>query len=89
MSTIISRHLGLPSLPNFTSRRREARRLPEEGVEFEQLEKDGIIGPSDSPWSSPLLQYKILEIFTTSNLVTEPGVILPRNTLDFAFVNRI
>ena len=61
--------------------------------EFEQLERDGVIRPSDSPWSSPLHMVEKADgswrpcgDFRRLNLVTEPDAYPLPNMNDLVHV---
>ncbi len=74
-------------------RRLDGKKLAAAKKEFEQLERDGIVRRSDSPWSSPLHMVEKADgswrpcgDFRRLNLVTEPDSYTLPNMLDFAHV---
>ena len=71
--------------------RLEGAKLQAARAEFNQMEKDGIVCPSTSPWASPLHMVPKKDSswwpcgdFRRLNLVTEPDRFLLPNMLDFA-----
>jgi hypothetical protein len=72
-------------------RRLDGEKLAAAKAEFKQLEADGIIQRSTSPWASPLQMvhkkdgsWRPCGDFRCLNMVTEPDVYLLPNMLDFA-----
>ncbi len=82
---------GLPISSKF--RRLDEDKLRAAKLEFEQLERDGIVCRSDSPWASPLHMVQKADgswqpcgDFRRLNLVTQPDPYPLPNMLDFAKV---
>ncbi len=80
---------GLPIAAKF--RRLDGKKLAAAKAEFKQLQEDGILQRSTSPWSSPLHMVRKQDgslrpcgDFRRLNLVTEPDVYPLPNMLDLA-----
>jgi len=89
----VEHHIRTANGPPISSkfRRLDAAKLAAAKAEFDQLERDGIIRRSDSPWSSPLHMvmkpdgtWRPCGDYRRLNLVTIPDAYPLPNMLDFA-----